>query len=112
MAENAGGVHCLKYGLTVHNVLSVAFLTLDGELCETGGPTLDAPGYDLLALLTGSEGLLGTITSITVKLLPRPAGTLRAGWVAVVDQRLHYPRKGIGFQPADLGDHQTFVGSN
>lgn len=75
VAENAGGVHCLKYGLTVHNVLSVTFLTLDGELCETGGPTLDAPGYDLLALLTGSEGLLGIITSITVKLLPRPAGT-------------------------------------
>ena len=75
VAENAGGVHCLKYGLTVHNVLSVTFLTLDGELCETGGPTLDAPGYDLLALLSGSEGLLGIITSITVKLLPRPAGT-------------------------------------
>ncbi len=75
VAENSGGVHCLKYGLTVHNVLSVTFLTPDGELCETGGPTLDAPGYDVLALLTGSEGLLGIITSITVKLLPRPAGT-------------------------------------
>ncbi|MBI5611637.1 MAG: FAD-binding protein [Gammaproteobacteria bacterium] len=72
VAENAGGVHCLKYGLTVHNVLGLKFLTSDGELIRLGGKTLDAPGYDLLALLTGSEGMLGVIVEITVKLLPRP----------------------------------------
>jgi glycolate oxidase len=72
VAENAGGVHCLKYGLTVHNVLGLKFLTMDGELIAVGGQTLDAPGYDLLALMTGSEGMLGVIIEITVKLLPRP----------------------------------------
>ncbi len=72
VAENAGGVHCLKYGLTVHNVVGMKFLTMDGELIGVGGKTLDAPGYDLLALLTGSEGLLGVIVEITVKLLPKP----------------------------------------
>jgi glycolate oxidase len=72
VAENAGGVHCLKYGLTVHNLLGLKFLTMDGELVTLGGKTLDAPGYDLLALLTGSEGLLGVIVEITVKLLPKP----------------------------------------
>ena len=75
VAENAGGVHCLKYGLTVHNVLGVKFLTVEGELVTLGGKTLDAPGYDLLALLTGSEGLLGVIVEVTVKLLPRPERT-------------------------------------
>ena len=72
VAENAGGVHCLKYGLTVHNVLGLKFLTMDGELITLGGKTLDSPGYDLLALLTGSEGMLGVIVEITVKLLPKP----------------------------------------
>ncbi len=72
VAENAGGVHCLKYGLTVHNVLGLKFLTLDGELIELGGKTLDAPGYDLLALLNGSEGMLGVIVEIIVRLLPIP----------------------------------------
>jgi glycolate oxidase len=72
VAENAGGVHCLKYGLTVHNVLQVTFLTIDGELLTIGGSGLDGPGYDLLALLTGSEGMLGVIVEITVKLLPKP----------------------------------------
>ena len=72
VAENAGGVHCLKYGLTVHNVLGLKFLTIDGELVELGGKCLDTPGYDLLALLTGSEGMLGVIMEITVKLLPIP----------------------------------------
>jgi len=71
VAENAGGVHCLKYGLTVHNIVGLQFLTPDGELVTVGG-TLDAPGYDLLALLTGSEGMLGVIVEITVKLLPVP----------------------------------------
>jgi len=59
VAENAGGVHCLKYGLTVHNLLAMKVLTLDGELLEIGGPGLDSPGYDLLAVMTGSEGLQG-----------------------------------------------------
>ena len=72
VAENAGGVHCLKYGLTVHNVLGIKFLTIDGELVTLGGKTLDSPGYDLLALLTGSEGMLGVIVEVTVRLLPKP----------------------------------------
>jgi glycolate oxidase len=72
VAENSGGVHCLKYGLTVHNVLGVKFLTMDGELVTLGGKTLDSPGYDLLALITGSEGMLGVIVEITVKLTPKP----------------------------------------
>jgi glycolate oxidase len=72
VAENAGGVHCLKYGLTVHNVLGLKFFTMDGELVTLGGKTLDAPGYDLLAVLSGSEGMLGVVVEITVKLLPKP----------------------------------------
>jgi glycolate oxidase len=72
VAENAGGVHCLKYGLTVHNVRRVRAVTIDGEVVEAGGDALDASGYDILALLHGSEGLLAVITEITVKLLPKP----------------------------------------
>ncbi|MEK7815872.1 MAG: glycolate oxidase subunit GlcD [Pseudomonadota bacterium] len=72
VAENAGGVHCLKYGLTVHNVIGLKILTADGEIITLGGQALDAPGYDLLALMTGSEGMLGVIVEITVKLLPNP----------------------------------------
>jgi glycolate oxidase len=72
VAENSGGVHCLKYGLTVHNILELQVLTIDGELLTIGSQALDSPGYDLLALMTGSEGLLGIIMTITVKLLPKP----------------------------------------
>ena len=72
VAENSGGVHCLKYGLTVHNVLGVKLLTPDGELHVLGGAALDAPGYDLLATVHGSEGMLGVIVEITVRLLPKP----------------------------------------
>ena len=72
VAENAGGVHCLKYGLTVHNVRRLRAVTIDGEVIEVGGDALDSAGYDLLALLHGSEGLLAVITEITVKLLPNP----------------------------------------
>ena len=72
VAENSGGVHCLKYGLTVHNILKLRAWTIDGELLEIGNESLDAPGYDLLALMTGSEGMLAVITEVTVKLLPRP----------------------------------------
>ncbi len=72
VAENAGGVHCLKYGLTTHNIQALEVLTIDGEQLTIGSQALDAPGYDLLALLTGSEGLLAITIEITVKLLPCP----------------------------------------
>ena len=72
VAENSGGVHCLKYGLTVHNILQIKFLTMDGELHTVGSKALDGPGFDLLALMNGSEGLLGVIIEVTVKLLPQP----------------------------------------
>jgi glycolate oxidase len=72
VAENSGGVHCLKYGLTVHNVLQVKGYTIEGEPLEVGSEALDAPGLDLLALVIGSEGLLAVTTEVTVKLLPRP----------------------------------------
>ncbi len=72
VAENAGGVHCLKYGLTVHNVLSATVLTPEGEQVVLGGDALDAPGYDLMALYTGSEGMLGVVVEATVRLLPEP----------------------------------------
>jgi len=72
VAENSGGVHCLKYGLTVHNILEVQIVTVDGELVTLGGQSLDSAGYDLLALITGSEGMLGIIVEVTVKLLPTP----------------------------------------
>jgi glycolate oxidase len=72
IAENSGGVHCLKYGLTVHNVLRVRGVTIAGEIVEFGNHGLDAPGYDLLALMIGSEGLLAVVTEVTVKLVPKP----------------------------------------
>ena len=72
VAENSGGVHCLKYGLTVHNVLKVKGFTITGEPIEFGSDALDAPGYDLLAVLVGSEGMLAVTTEVTVKLVPKP----------------------------------------
>ncbi|MBI5450351.1 MAG: FAD-binding protein [Gammaproteobacteria bacterium] len=72
VAENSGGVHCLKYGLTVHNLLALKIVTMEGELLEIGTAGLEYPGYDLLALMTGSEGLLGVIVEATVRLLPKP----------------------------------------
>jgi len=72
VAENSGGVHCLKYGLTVHNVLRIRGFTIDGEPIELGSEAPDAPGYDLLALAIGSEGMLAVVTEVTVKLLPKP----------------------------------------
>jgi len=71
VAENSGGVHCLKYGLTVHNILKLKLISIDGELFEVGSDALDAPGLDLLALMTGSEGMLAIIVEVTVKLLPK-----------------------------------------
>ncbi len=73
VAENAGGVHCLKYGLTVHNIIKLKVITIDGDELTIGCDAFDSPGYDLLALMTGSEGMLAIITEITVKLLPLPA---------------------------------------
>ena len=72
VAEDSGGVHCLKYGLTVHNVLQVSGFTVEGEPIEFGSQALDAPGYELLALVHGSEGMLAVTTEVTVRLLPRP----------------------------------------
>ena len=72
VAENSGGVHCLKYGLTVHNVLGITVQTLEGDELVLGGKVLDAPGYDLLAVMTGSEGMLGVVTEVVVKLLGEP----------------------------------------
>ncbi len=72
VAENSGGVHCLKYGLTVHNVLRVRGLTARGEAVEFGSAALDAPGLDLLALMMGSEGMLAVVTEVTVRLVPKP----------------------------------------
>jgi glycolate oxidase len=72
VAENSGGVHCLKYGLTVHNVVALRGFTVDGEPLEIGGPAADTPGLDLLALAIGSEGMLFVVTEVTVKLLPKP----------------------------------------
>ena len=72
VAENSGGVHCLKYGVTTNNVLGIEFVTLDGEVLRLGGKHLDTPPYDLLGLITGSEGLLGIVTEVTVRILRRP----------------------------------------
>ena len=72
IAENAGGVHCLKYGLTVNNILQVEVVTIEGELLTFGSSSYDACGYDLPALITGSEGMLGFVVEAVVKLLPRP----------------------------------------
>jgi len=72
VAENSGGVHCLKYGLTVHNVMRVRGFTIDGEPLEIGSEAPDAPGLDLLALAIGSEGMLFVVTEVVVKLLPKP----------------------------------------
>ncbi len=72
VAENSGGVHCLKYGLTLHNVLKVRGFTVEGEAVEFGADALDAPGLDLLSAIVGSEGMLAVITEVTVKLTPKP----------------------------------------
>jgi glycolate oxidase len=77
VAENSGGVHCLKYGLTTNNVLGVELVLIDGTVLRLGGKHLDAAGYDLLGLVVGSEGLLGVVTEVTVRLLRKPA-TARA----------------------------------
>ncbi|HER35604.1 MAG TPA: FAD-binding protein, partial [Halothiobacillaceae bacterium] len=82
IAENSGGVHCLKYGLTTNNVLGVELVTIDGEIMRIGGKHLDSDGYDLLGVLTGSEGLLGVVTEVTVRILrsPEKARAMLAGF--------------------------------
>ncbi len=85
VAENSGGVHCLKYGLTVHNVRKLKLVSPEGELYEVGSEALDSAGYDLLALLHGSEGMLGIVVEVTVKLLPVPEAicVVMAGFASV-----------------------------
>jgi glycolate oxidase len=72
VAENSGGVHCLKYGLTTNNILGLEIVTIEGEVIRLGGKQSDSPGYDLLGIMTGSEGLLGIVTEVTVRILPKP----------------------------------------
>lgn len=87
VAENSGGVHCLKYGLTVHNVSAIKVILADGELVEFGGAGLDSPGLDLLALMHGSEGMLGIVVEVTVRLLRKPpeVAVLMAAFSSVTD---------------------------
>lgn len=87
VAENSGGVHCLKYGLTTNNVLGVEMVLMNGEIIRLGGKHLDAGGYDLLGVITGSEGLLGVITEVTVRILRKPevARALLIGFPTMID---------------------------
>lgn len=87
VAENSGGVHCLKYGLTTHNLLSIEMITVEGDKVIVGNDGLDSCGMDLLALMTGSEGLLGIITAVQIRLLPTPekARVIMAGFARVQD---------------------------
>jgi len=73
VAENSGGVHCLKYGVTTNNLLGLEIVLMNGDVVRLGGKHMDSDGYDLLGILTGSEGLLGVITEVTVRILPKPA---------------------------------------
>ncbi len=77
VAENSGGVHCLKYGLTTNNLLGVEIVTIEGEILRFGGKHLDSGDYDLLGVMTGSEGLLGVVSEVTLRILQKPA-TARA----------------------------------
>src|SRR6202789_2033000 len=80
VAENSGGVHCLKYGMTTNNVLGCELVLITGEIIQLGGRHLDSGGYDLLGVVTGSEGLLGVVTEVTVRILKRPQ-TARAALI-------------------------------
>jgi glycolate oxidase len=86
VSENAGGVHCLKYGMTSHNVLGLEMVTIDGDVIRFGGGGLDQPGLDMLGLMVGSEGLLGVVTEVTVRLLPKPE-TQRAALIGFPSNR-------------------------
>ena len=74
IAMNSGGAHCLKYGVTTNNLMGVKIVMSDGEIVEVGGPSLDAPGLDMLGIICGSEGQLGIVTEATLKILPKPEG--------------------------------------
>src|SRR5271165_4460537 len=74
VAENSGGVHCLKYGLTTNNVIGLEMVLMDGDVVRLGGKHFDSPGYDLLGVMVGSEGMLGVVTEVTVRILPKPPG--------------------------------------
>ena len=88
VAENSGGVHCLKYGMTTNNVLGCEMVLMTGEVVRLGGKHLDADGYDLLGVITGSEGLLGVVTEVTVRIL-QEAGDARAPcWSAFRRRRM------------------------
>ena len=97
VAENSGGVHCLKYGMTTNNVLGCEIVLITGEVLRLGGKHLDAEGYDLLGLITGSEGLLGVVTEVTVRILKRAGDRARrAGRLSVIGRR----------RRLRLGDHR------
>src|SRR6201981_2266911 len=87
VAENSGGVHCLKYGVTTNNILGIEMVLMDGQVIRLGGKHLDAAGYDLVGVMTGSEGLLGVVTEVTVRILPKPttAQALLIGFAATED---------------------------
>src|SRR5579864_107449 len=87
VAENSGGVHCLKYGLTTNNLLGLEIVLIDGEIVRLGGKHLDSEGYDLMGVMTGSEGLLGVVTEVTVRILRKPptARALLIGFAATED---------------------------
>jgi glycolate oxidase len=87
VAENSGGVHCLRYGLTTNNILGLELVLIDGEVVRLGGKHLDAGGYDLMGAVTGSEGLLGVVTEVTVRILPKPlaARALLVGFARTED---------------------------
>src|SRR3982751_2557163 len=87
VAENSGGVHCLTYGLTTNNLLGLEIVLIDGEIVRLGGKHLDTGGYDLMGILTGSEGLLGVVTEVTVRILKKPptARALLIGFGAIED---------------------------
>src|SRR6187431_2122190 len=85
VAENSGGVHCLKYGMTTNNVLGCEIVLISGEIIKVGGKSAETPGYDLMGIITGSEGLLGVITEVTVRILQKPetARALMIGFAEV-----------------------------
>jgi glycolate oxidase len=114
VAENSGGVHCLKYGLTVHNVLQATLVSVEGEQLTVGGAGLDSCGLDLLALVIGSEGMLGVVTDVTVKLLPRlPAARVVLGAFDDVERAGEAVSRiiGAGIIPAGLEmmDHLAII---
>src|SRR5204862_280709 len=89
VAENSGGVHCLKYGMTTNNLLGCELVLMTGEVVRLGGKHLDAGGYDLLGVVTGSEGLLGVVTEITVRILKKPDGRHEPAWAAAAGPQTH-----------------------